>query len=79
MIAELMHPQAVLGSSPTLAHSMKVTDEAENEILSSDEADETRNGSANTSNCEENLQQDIQLILQEHFDNVIKKWGNSEQ
>ena len=60
------------------------TDELDNEILGSDgtnieflysdEADE----SAKTSNAEENLQWDIRLILQDHFGNVSKKWGNSE-
>ena len=34
-----------VSSSPTLAHSAKVTNEADNEILGSDKADETKNGS----------------------------------
>ena len=49
-------------------------DETDTEFLYFNEADE----SANTSDAEENLQRDIRLILQEHFRNVSKKWGNSE-
>ena len=47
---------------------------ANTKTLGSDEADE----SATTSDGEDNLQRDIRLILQEHSDNVIKKWGNLE-
>ena len=50
-------------------------DEPDNVILGSDESDE----SANTSDGEEKLHQDICLILQENSGIVSKKWGNSEQ
>ena len=36
-------------------------------------------GSEPTDDGYATLQCDIQRILQEHIDNIIKKWGNSEQ
>ena len=74
-----------------LAQSMKASDgagidfigadEPDNEILGSDESDTaflSSDESANTSDGEEKLHQDIRLILQENSGNVSKKWGNSE-
>ena len=88
-------PQADSQSSLRLAQLMKVPDDADidfisvdepnNEILGSDETDteflyfDEPDDSANTSDGEENLQRDICLILQEHFGNVSKKWGNLGQ
>lgn len=55
------------------------SDSAAIKVSSSDESVETLNGSTSITEGEENLQRDLQLILHEHSDNVIKKWGNSEQ
>ena len=58
-------------------------DEPDNEILGSDESDtaflsfDESDESANTSDGEEKLHQDIRLILKENSGNVSKKWGNS--
>lgn len=40
---------------------------------------ETLKGPIPTPNCDEALQHDLRLILQEHSGNVNKKWGNSKQ
>ena len=88
-------PQADFQSSLRLAQLMKAPDDADIDFIDADEPDNEILGfdetdieflcsyeldeSANTSDGEENLQRDIRLILQEHFGNVSKKWGNSEE
>ena len=57
----------------------QVSDVVESELLGSDKAEEARNGSACATDNDESLERDLQMILQEHSDNIVKKWGNSEQ
>ena len=59
--------------------SYQVSDVVESELLGSDESEEARNGPACTTDSDESLVRDLQLILQEHSGNIVKKWGNSEQ
>ena len=85
MIFEPKHSQAVPCSSLMLAQPMKLSDNAEFEFLGTNEADTESFSSdeidalATISEGEVNLQQDIILLLQEHFGHVFKKWGNLEQ
>ncbi|KAK9992046.1 hypothetical protein SO802_027031 [Lithocarpus litseifolius] len=85
VVVKPIHPQTDPCSSTTLAQSLKLSNDANIEIHGIDEADTESFGSveadesATTSDGEDNLQQDIRLLLQEHSGNVIKKWGNSEQ
>ena len=58
--------------------SYQVSDVVESELLGSDESEEARNGPACTTDSDESLVRDLQLILQEHSGNIVKKWGNSE-
>ena len=62
-----------------LIESNQVSDVVKFELLGFDEFVEARNGSACTTDSDESLVCDLQLILQEHFGNIVKKWGNSEQ
>ena len=63
----------------TLIDSNQVSDVVESELLGFDESVEARNGLACTTDSDESLVRDLRLILQEHSDNIVKKWGNSEQ
>ncbi|KAK7833453.1 e3 sumo-protein ligase mms21 [Quercus suber] len=64
-LSDLNHASDVVGAEP----------------FGSDVADEPRFVSASTSDLdsEEGLERDLRLILQEHFSDIVKKWGNSEQ
>ena len=55
------------------------SDEAVVDSICSDESIESFKGSEHTFDCNEALQRDLRMILQEHSGNVIKKWENSEQ
>ena len=57
----------------------QVSDVVESELLGSNESVEARNGSTCTTDSDERLVRDLRLILQEHFGNIVQKWGNSEQ
>ena len=59
--------------------SFQVSDVVDSELLGSDESEEAMNGSACTSDGDESLLRDLRLTLQEHFGNIVKKWGDSEQ
>ena len=59
-----------------LIDSNQVSDVVESELLGSYESVEARNGSACTTDSNESLVRDLQLILQEHSGNIVKKWGN---
>ena len=59
--------------------SDQVSNVVESKLLNSDKSEEARNGSACTTDSNESLVCDLQLILQEHSGNIVKKWGNSEQ
>ena len=58
---------------------MMTSDEVVVDSICSDESVESFKESEHTFDCDEALQWDLRMILQEHSDNVIKKWGNSEQ
>ena len=64
--------------SPAPIDSYLVSDVAESELLGSDESEKARNGSACSTDHDESLVCDPRLILQKHFGNIVKKWGNSE-
>ena len=51
----------------------------ESALLGTDESEEVGNESIYASNCDECLKRDLRLLLQEHFDDIVKKWGNSKQ
>ena len=55
------------------------SDEVVADSICSDESVQSFKGSEHTFDCDEALQWDPRMILQEHSNNVIKKWGNSEQ
>ena len=84
MFVEPKHSQVVPCSSSMLAQPMKLSDNAEIEFLGTDGGDtesldfDETDVSVTISEGEVNLQRDIRLLLQEHSDNVVKKWGNSE-
>ena len=59
--------------------SFQVSNVFDSELLDSDESEEAMNGSACTSDGDESLLRDLRLTLQEHFGNIVKKWGDSEQ
>ena len=61
-----------------LFESNQVSDVVESELLGFVEFMEARNGSACTTDSDESLVRDLRLILQEHSNNIVKKWGNSE-
>ena len=81
---EPKHSQTVPCSSSMLAQPMKLSDNAEIEFLGTDGGDtesldfDETDVSITISEGEVNLQRDIRLLLQEHSDNVVKKWGNSK-
>ena len=51
----------------------------ESALLGTDESEEAGNESVCASDCDESLERDLRLILQEHYADIVKKWGNSEQ
>lgn len=53
--------------------SNQVSDVVDSRLLGSDESVEAKNGSACTTDSDESLVRDLQLILQEHFGNIVKK------
>ena len=55
------------------------SDVVESALLSTDESKEVGNESVCASDCDECLERDLRLLLQEHFDDIVKKWGNSKQ
>ena len=57
----------------------QVSNVVEFELLGSNESERASNGSVCSTNCDESLERDFWLILQEHSGNIVKKWGNSEQ
>ena len=61
-----------------LINAKEVSNVVESEILGSDESKEARNGLVCTTDSDENLERDLQLILQENSGNIVKKWGNLE-
>ena len=56
----------------------QVSNVVESEILGFDESKEARNGLVCTTDSDESLERDLQLILQENSGNIVKKWGNLE-
>ena len=62
----------VLSALSDLNHA---SDVVEVELLGFDVADEAKIESACTTDSEEGLERDFRLILQEHSDNIVKKWG----
>ena len=55
------------------------SDEVESALLGSDEFDEGGNESVCASDCDESLERDLRLLLQDHSGDIVKKWGNSEK
>ena len=56
-----------------LIDTKQVSDVVESELLGSDESEEARNGLVCTIDSDESLERDLQLILQEHSGNIVKK------
>ena len=56
-----------------LIDAKQVSDGVEFELLGSDESEEARNGLVCTIDSDESLERDLQLILQEHSGNIVKK------
>ena len=56
-----------------LIDTKQVSDVVESELLGSDESEESRNGLVCTIDSDESLERDLQLILQEHSGNIVKK------
>ena len=55
------------------------SDEVESALLGSDESVEGENESGCAPDCDESLECDLRLLLQDHSDDIVKKWGNSEK
>ena len=55
------------------------SDGVEFALLSFDESKEVGNESVCASDCDESLECDLRLLLQDQSGNIVKKWGNSEQ
>ena len=55
------------------------SDEVESALLGSDESVEGENESGCAPDCDESLERDLRLLLQDHSDDIVKKWGNSEK
>ena len=67
-------------AAPYVSTGVKLgSDEVESALLGSDESDEGGNESVCASDCEESLERDLRLLLQDHSSDIVKKWGNSEQ
>ena len=55
------------------------SDEVESALLGSDESVEGENELGCAPNCDESLERDLRLLLQDHSGDIVKKWENSEK
>ena len=69
-----------LSAAPSVSTDVKLaSDGVESALLDIDESEEVGNELVCASNCNESLERDLRLLLQDHSGNIVKKWGNSEQ
>ena len=69
-----------LSAAPSVSKGVKLgSDEVKSALLGFDESDEGGNESVCASDCDESLERDLRLLLQDHFGDIVKKWGNSEK
>ena len=69
-----------LSAVPSNSTNVKLgSDAVESALLGTDEFEEVGNESVCASDCDESLERDLRLLLQDHSGDIVKKWGNSEQ
>ena len=69
-----------LSATPSVSTDMKLgSDGVESALLNTDKSEEVGNKSVCALDCDESLERNLQLLLQDHSGDIVKKWGNSEQ